>query len=311
MDIQPVSLTITALLSSKCKFVIPRFQRDYSWETKHYQEFIDDILSCLKIENGEIKYSQYFLGTMLFLGKLDRPDQEIKVVDGQQRLTTITILFSALSDHFKEIENDKLSERIFDFIMTEDANGNKVKILKSDTCYPFFQFYIQDRSKTNKIEATSEEEECIKDAFEYLHKRTSENEVKKSLKKIMDKANIFSLKYEDILKAVRDQVLFSSVVVICSNDKNDANKIFEILNAKGKRLASVDLIKNKIFEVMSQTEPADVADVKWSSVKKHLYSGDNTVGLSTFFRHYWVSKYSNTSERNLYNNFAKEKNIIK
>ena len=95
-------------------------------------------------------------------------------------------------------------------------------------------------------------------------------------------------------------------MTICTSDKKDANKIFEILNAKGKRLASVDLIKNKIFDVLNKTEPADTADEKWNAIKSHLYSRKNTVGLSTYFRHYWRSKYSNSSEVQLYDNFIKK-----
>ena len=306
MDVRPNSMTIKLLLGSKCQFDIPRFQRDYSWESNHYQEFIEDMLDCLIIGDGEISNAQYFLGTMLFIGNLDKAGQQLSVVDGQQRLTTITIIFSALSDHFKENGNEKLSERIFDYIMAEDDDGNKVKILKSDTSYPYFQYFIQDRDKKEKRDTNSEEEECIKHAFDYLYMKTSESEIKRYLQRRYDKKQINELSYEDLLKALRDQILSSTVVTICTSDKKDANKIFEILNAKGKRLASVDLIKNKIFDVLNKTEPVDVADDKWNAIKNQLYSGSNTVGLSTFFRHYWRSKYSNSSEIQLYDNFIKK-----
>jgi len=307
MDIKPHAMTINQLLGAKCQFVIPRFQRDYSWETTHYQEFIDDMLNCVYVKEEQLATSQYFLGTMLFIGNLDRAGQELKVVDGQQRLTTITILFSALSDHFKENGNDKLSERIFEYIMAEDDNGEKVKVLKSNTSYPFFQFYIQDRFKEEKDETPGTEEEvCIKNAYEYIYKRTSEEELRKYLSRKLNTDDISKMTYETLLKILRDQVLSSTVVTICTNDKKDANKIFEILNAKGKRLASVDLIKNRIFDVLGQTEPVDIAEEKWKKMKDYLYGGNNTVGLSTFFRQYWISKYSNSSEVKLYDNFTKK-----
>lgn len=94
MDIKPSTMTITQLLSSRCQFSIPRFQREYSWEKRNYQEFFDDMLGCLKIDG-----------------------------------------------------NDKLSERIFQYIMTEDDNGDLVRILQSKTHYPFFSYYIQDIKK--------------------------------------------------------------------------------------------------------------------------------------------------------------------
>lgn len=138
MDIKPNTMTISQLLSSRCQFSIPRFQREYSWEKRNYKEFIDDSIKCLKVKNGTIIDTPYFLGTMLFIGNLEMAGQTLDVVDGQQRLTIITILFSAISDHFREIGRDKLSSRIFEYIMTEDDNGDKVRVLKSNTHYPFF-----------------------------------------------------------------------------------------------------------------------------------------------------------------------------
>lgn len=237
MDIKPSTMTITQLLSSRCQFSIPRFQREYSWEKRNYQEFFDDMLGCLKIDvNGKICDMPYFLGTMLFIGNLEMAGQTLDVVDGQQRLTIITILFSAISDHFREIGNDKLSERIFQYIMTEDDNGDLVRILQSKTHYPFFSYYIQDIKKEIKEEANSEEEICIQEAFEYLYQKTSENSLRSSLYKLHGKNHVDNNTYEDILKALRDQVLKSLVVIISTGERKDANSIFEILNAKGKRL---------------------------------------------------------------------------
>jgi len=81
--------------------------------------------------------------------------------------------------------------------------------------------------------------------------------------------------------------------------------IFEILNAKGKRLSHVDLIKNKIFEVLEKTEPADYAEEKWADIKKILVSRDETVGLATYYRHFWISTYTKSSATKLYDNFQK------
>lgn len=306
MDIKQNTMTIAQLLSSRCQFSIPRFQREYSWDRRNYREFIDDMIKCLRIIDNAISDSPYFLGTMLFIGNLEVAGQTLEVVDGQQRLTIITILFSAISDHFRELGNGKLSERIFQYIMTEDDNAQPVRVLQSKTHYPFFSYYIQDRNKEVKQEASSEEEVCIQETFEYLYQRTSENSLRSSLLKQYGKNFVQNISYEDILKALRDQVLKSLVVIITTGERKDANSIFEILNAKGKRLASVDLIKNQIFSVSSTTEPADFADVTWNRIKEILYSRDETVGMATFFRHYWVSKYSQSSEKQLYDKFIKK-----
>lgn len=104
MNFKPDEKNIRSLLKSGCQFVIPRFQREYSWDKKNYQEFFEDMMNNLVASNGTISDDQYFLGTMLFVGNFaEKPDKPIEVVDGQQRLTTITILFSVLSDRFREL----------------------------------------------------------------------------------------------------------------------------------------------------------------------------------------------------------------
>ena len=96
MNIKPEDKTIKDILLSRRQFVIPRFQREYSWDKKNYQEFWEDIISGIEVNNeGKITNNQYFLGTMLFIGNYtDGKDSEIQVVDGQQRLTTITLISS-------------------------------------------------------------------------------------------------------------------------------------------------------------------------------------------------------------------------
>lgn len=138
MNIKPDDKTIKQLLLSGRQFYIPRFQREYSWEKKNYQEFIEDMIENLSIDKGMISWNQYFLGTMLFIGNISEGTaQQISVVDGQQRLTTITILFSALSDKFRTLGKTELSSQLFKYVMTKDDDGNDVRILKSKTHYPF------------------------------------------------------------------------------------------------------------------------------------------------------------------------------
>lgn len=304
MNIKPYDKTIRDLLGSKRQFLIPRFQREYSWERKNYQEFFEDMIGNLVIKGGKISASQYFLGTMLFIGNFtEGTEQEIHVVDGQQRLTTITILFSALSDRFLSLGETTLSRQIFSYIMTEDDDGNEVRILKSKTSYPFFAYFIQDKEKKVQQEANNEEELCIKEAYTYFVSQLKNGRLQAILKRKHGSEEVNSLAEVDILKALRDQVLNSTFVSISTTDRDQANRIFEILNAKGKRLADIDLIKNKIFEILRKEEPADYAEESWKQIKNTLNSGKETVGLATFYRHFWISKYKKTYSNKLYDAF--------
>jgi len=304
MNIKPYDKTVRDLLGSKRQFVIPRFQREYSWDKKNYQEFLEDMLGNLIIKDGRISSSQYFLGTMLFIGNFaEGTEQEIQVVDGQQRLTTITILFSAMSDIFLTLGEQTLSRQLFAYIMTEDDDGNEVRILKSKTSYPFFSYFIQDKEKKMSPDATTEEEHCIKETYEYFRAQLTEAKLKSILKRKHGSEIVEALSEIDVLKALRDQVLNSTFISISTTDREQANKIFEILNAKGKRLAYIDLIKNKIFEVLNKVEPADFAEETWKNIKKTLSFGKESVGLATFYQHFWSSKYKKVSSNKLYEAF--------
>ena len=304
MNIKPYDKTVRDLLGSKRQFVIPRFQREYSWDKKNYQEFLEDMLGNLIIKDGRISSSQYFLGTMLFIGDFaEGTEQEIQVVDGQQRLTTITILFSAMSDIFLTLGEQTLSRQLFAYIMTEDDDGNEVRILKSKTSYPFFSYFIQDKEKKMSPDATTEEEHCIKETYEYFRAQLTEAKLKSMLKRKHGSEIVEALSEIDVLKALRDQVLNSTFISISTTDREQANKIFEILNAKGKRLAYIDLIKNKIFEVLNKVEPADFAEETWKNIKETLSFGKESVGLATFYQHFWSSKYKKVSSNKLYEAF--------
>ncbi len=262
------------------------------------------MMNNLVVIEGNIKDDQYFLGTMLFVGNFtEKPDKPIEVIDGQQRLTTITILFSVLSDRFRELGEDTLSKQLFNYIMTTDDDGNEVRVLQSKSSYPYFVYYIQDREKTIDAFPNTEEENCIKETYEYFFQQTSENALKKLLKKRMGDDIVQSFSYIEILKALRDQVLGCTFISIAAADKDQANKIFAILNAKGKRLAYIDLIKNKIFEELKDGVDATFADESWNEIKKLLNSGTETVGMATFFRHYWISKYKRCNASVLYDDF--------
>ena len=77
---------------------------------------------------------------------------------------------------------------------------------------------------------------------------------------------IDAIEYLELIKALRDQILACVAVTMSSADEKQAYRIFEILNGKGKKLQFIDLIKNKIFEILQQIEPVDFAEDKWKEL---------------------------------------------
>jgi hypothetical protein len=108
------------------------------------------------------------------------------------------------------------------------------------------------------------------------------------------------------LKVYRDQLLKLKTIFITVNSIEEAYTIFETLNAKGKDLLTIDLIKNKVFKLLDTDHPDDDAKTKWGSIKKELGNKPKRVNPSTFLRHYWISKYEFVNESKIYESFSRK-----
>ena len=285
---------------------IPRYQRDYSWEKKEVSEFVDDILSRIVLSNNnDIECEEYFFGTILLAGSFNEGGKEIEVVDGQQRITTMTIFLSAIAKCFYNSGDGKLGDLVWGYIMKVDDNGEQYKALKNDTNNQYFQYLIQIKGACNK-EPIDEEQDRIKFAYEYCMEILKDKKIKKRLTELNNnRINFDKVEYLNLLKGIRDQLLGSIIICISTKDKKSANLIFEILNAKGKKLESIDLIKNSIFNYLNTVEPTDDANNVWKDIKNNLTSREARIEFPTFYRHYWISKYKKVKDDQLYNEFIK------
>lgn len=178
------------------------------------------------------------MGTLLFLGTMHGTDggNQLEIVDGQQRMTTITILLSALAARMHDI-NPSMSAKVFEYVLDTDNDGDPFPVLTTKTSYPFFQNYVQ--APVAKREALisnpeSEEDEAIKKAYDNFKKLLSGENLKKSICRIKGIDESILNGYEDIeiLKAIRDEVLSTQVVLITTKDRQDANMILKSLTGK-------------------------------------------------------------------------------
>ena len=300
MNFYPKPSSVRTLLQSKKQLVIPRFQREYSWDRINYKEFLYDLLSNITYERNKIVPNQYFLGTMLFAGDFEDINSEsVEVIDGQQRLTTITILFSVLSDILKKIGQEKLSDGIFQYIQFKNEDRVEMPIIKTKTSHPYFADFIQSYEKEKEIVISKDnyEENNIRQTYLFFYNELSEN-ILMNNEKVSNK-----YEYVDILKAIRDVTLNCSIISITTKDKKEGNKLFEILNAKGKPLAQMDLIKNLIFTELNKTEPSDKAFNAWEKIKDNLIINDEIITLEDFYRHFWMASRGKIGKKILYDKF--------
>jgi len=302
MELQANARTLTNILSVNKKYIVPRFQREYSWGKEQINELWFDIISNIKWkqEDDSFELNEYFLGALVLVGQ--ETSSSLLIVDGQQRLTTLTILLSALCDLFKDNNEEAVAASIYNnYIAGIDDDGKSFFKLINESPKPFFQNNIQHIVKRNE-DAVSTEEKSLKAALDELKHNLSAENLMSSLSIPNNRFN-----YIDTLKAVRDEVLrFLKVIYITVNDEDEAYTIFETLNARGLNLSYVDLIKNKLFKKLSDTHPDDDAKTKWNNIRKILSSRSGVGTMETFIRHWWVSKYSYVSSDNVYKAFIEK-----
>jgi len=335
MKFEAMSGNIKGLFTSTRTYRIPRFQRDFSWEKSHYVELFDDLMDQISIKDNEepknqFENSQYFLGNMLFFGEKDK--DQVDVVDGQQRLTTTTILLAAIrnslynvyenSEYSEEEQTDakNYAETIQNEYLIKKIDGKAKKKLKTSSSYPYFTLKIQEYNEEAVIhQASNEEEEGIEEAFKIFLEQL---EAKKLLKKFKDKLNSEPERakainiqnethYVPALKALRDQLLESEIIEVYVGDEEQANRIFENINSKGKPLSEVDLIKNAIFSKVGKTEGGvDTAHDLWKEFGRKIQevnkTGDTDINFNEFFLHYWKGRFpeDRATGKNLYRKYT-------
>lgn len=305
MELNAYTRTIRTLFSTNVKYIVPRFQREYSWTKEEVTELWSDIIYNVRISNGEIINEEYFIGSLVLIGE-DR-STELYIVDGQQRLTTITILLSALVESFNDIDQPNLASAIYDtYIEGKDDNNEPFFKLVNENPKPFLQKSIQYKDK-EVIDPANKEERKLQEAYLNFRDKLHIDYILKEFKEYKIISLDRNIAYVEILKKIRDQILsYLKVIYITVANEEDAYKIFETLNARGMNLSATDLIKNEIFKTLKQTHPNDDAKSKWKGIQSELASRETKISIDVFFRHHWLSKYSFVRESKIYKDFKKK-----
>ncbi|WP_431018722.1 DUF262 domain-containing protein [Burkholderia cepacia] len=288
MELNAETRSVNEIFSPNKKYIVPRFQREYSWQTEEVEEFWDDVVQQIKLAPGKkIRNEEYFIGCIVLVGEDSRP--EYLIVDGQQRLTTLTILLRVIVDRLSELGESTAATALYkNVIEGTDNDGKQYFKLINESPKPFFQNELQALKPSKLKKAETEEETLLLAAFSTLKKKLKE-------------FGIAGLSPIEATKALRDQVLnYLKFILVTAKSEDDAYTIFETLNARGLSLTSVDLIKNWVFKNYNQVHPNDDAKYIWGEIRKSITRFSD---LETFFRHYWNSKYAFASDDRLYKSF--------
>lgn len=291
MKITSLDLSIKDLLKSSSCYIIPRFQRPYSWEQQQIEEFWEDV-----IDNES---QDYFIGSFVFYNIKSNKG----VVDGQQRLTTITILLCALRDILNTQKLPKKATGIHQFIQTKDEDANSVFVLKTESSYPFLQDYIQHFGKPESKPQIGKEEVLLNNTYNYFTEKINDRITEINKKKTKSKKRLI----EKMLVQIRDLVLSLRLISIELDNEDEAYLIFETLNTRGKDLKISDLVKNHITKHTKKiNKDMDLIKDQWNEIRDIFKESAKDLDVSTFIFHYWLSKYQYVSSKKLFKAIKKE-----
>ncbi|HPS21694.1 MAG TPA: DUF262 domain-containing HNH endonuclease family protein [Candidatus Paceibacterota bacterium] len=269
------------------KYIIPRYQRPYSWTVSEVEDLWNDIT----------RDDSIFLGSFVFNYENYEKTKFVEVIDGQQRLITLTIFFAVLRDVYKELKEEKKSNKTQELIaFVDDVYLTQDFRLKcGDSLAHFFEQHIQKGEAFPK-KIKRKEHKQIRENYEFLLDKIKED--------ILEKDTSEKIKYVDELKR---RIFDFKIILIQTKSNEDAYSIFETVNARGADLTSADLLKNYIFGQLSKQDgEEDYAKVKWSEIVDNVESVKGKLSVSKLIRYFWLSKYGFTTEKKLYKEIKKE-----
>lgn len=252
---------INFLQAPNVQFVIPVYQRNYDWTTSECRELLNDILSVEREKRGT-----HFIGSIVFIHEGTYSTSEVKelvIIDGQQRLTTINILYVALFRFAKENGNTQDAERLYNMFLTNQYVRNessKLKLKQTDTNFKAFNAILLG------LESGFQTYSNVIENYNYFREIISDDN------------------FETILNGLK-RLIF--VEISLERDKDDPQRIFESLNSTGLDLSQSDLIRNYILMDLPPKDQNRVFETIWSPIEDNARDYVRQVSLvSDFIRDY-------------------------
>ncbi len=246
------------------QFVIPIYQRLYSWKKEQCEQLWDDIIKI----GGNDKMNGHFIGSILYERDDNTHSSPLLIIDGQQRLTTITLLLIALRNHLSDEVKilEKFSrEKIESYLINNNKDGNKkFRLILSESDKDTLLSLI-DKNKRKPSELSAK----IVENFELFEKWISEN----------------TDKLETIFKGLKKLMI---VWIALEKGKDDPQLIFESMNSKGIELTQTDLIRNYILMGLEPEKQKIFYKKYWRAMEEDFKQNETL--FNQFVRHYLTIK---------------------
>lgn len=259
------------------QFVVPCYQRNYTWRANYeVKQFLIDLDAVI---NGE--YPRHFLGVIVFLSKtISLGVNEMSIIDGQQRLTTIFLTLYAAKSIYEEIGN-KDSAEIIESSYLVNSHGPKYRLKPLVADDDIYRCIVE-----NKFDEIQN-----KDSKIYLNYIS----IKEHLKGLILKGN----NLDDIVMAL-DKLYLVSIPI---GENDNAQKIFESINATGSKLTAADLIRNFLLMNLDSDTQDEYYSKYWKKIEDSVSSDSKS--LEMFFRMFLAIKtFTLVAKNNVYRSFV-------
>jgi uncharacterized protein with ParB-like and HNH nuclease domain len=268
------SLKIQDFLSSNnTQFVIPIYQRNYDWTISQCSQLLNDINDI----GNDNKNNAHFIGSIVFIHDgvyTSGGMNELIIIDGQQRLTTLTLIYLVIYWLGKELKDDKLSSEMLEVYLINKFSTeiNKLKLRPSENNEKALKHLF-----TNSNNDYSEFSKLI-DNFNYFRSKISENN------------------YQVILKGL-SKLMF--VEISLDRQYDNPQRIFESLNSTGLALSQADLIRNYILMGLKREDQNRIYRTYWETIENLAKDETlNTSRVSEFIRDFLTLKNKKIPNKN-------------
>lgn len=242
------------IFSDDFVFRIPGYQRPYAWTTEQAQELLDDLLTFMQAAGGPVdSMPPYFLGSIVLIKGEGSPQAD--VVDGQQRLTTLTILLASIRASVSEPSASDLTRLIYEKGSSILGNKDRFRLTLRERDSEFFQTYVQKEGGINQL-------------------FTLDGDLPDSQRNIRDNALLYKsiiekLPEADRLRLAQFVVTRCYLVVVATPDLDSAYRIFSVLNSRGLDLSATDILKSEIIGGIPEVQ-REAYTVKWEDAEDDL-----------------------------------------
>jgi len=251
---------------------IPLYQRSFAWEKENIKELFDDIKNSYSDE--------YFIGTIVVTDKGDY----LEIVDGQQRIATVSLFFIAVRDFLKGIgEVEKANAIEGEFILKQSYRDEekKQRLTLNDVDN---EFYLKALVRSESVDSMRASHDRLKNTYNLLKEYIGSKYKSDGLDGLLN-----------LIDFIKDKLL---VIIVTVSDDVNAFTVFETLNDRGLILSQTDLIKNYLFNKAGNR--IGEAKDKWTRFTGAIESGISEDEILNYIRYYWSSKHGLTREKELY-----------